>query len=62
MMGLQEIKDSLKDKNFSEVGRAVNKSRQQIWEIAHGINSNPKTKTLESLSDYLESLEDDDQE
>ena len=61
MLGLQEIKDRLKDMNFSDVGRAVNKSRQQIWEIAHGINSNPKIKTVEELSDYLESLEEERQ-
>ena len=64
MMTLKEIRESLKDKNLSDVGRKLSKpkTRQQMWEIASGLNSNPKAETLEALSDYLESLEDDDQE
>jgi len=59
MLTMNEIRDRLKLENLSEVGRALNKSRQQIWEIAHGINSDPRASTVEALSDYLESKEDD---
>lgn len=53
MMTLNEIRSELADRNLAEVARRVGMTRQQLWLIVNGINTNPTLRTLERLSDYL---------
>lgn len=53
MMTLKKIRDELADRNLAEVARRVGMTRQQLWLIVNGINTNPTLRTLERLSDYL---------
>lgn len=60
MMTLHRIKRALVDRNLSEVARNIGMHRQQLWLIATGINGNPKDKTIQRISDYLEGEEEEE--
>lgn len=53
LLSLPEIQRRLEDRNLSEVARRVGMTRQQVWAIASGINTNPSYETIKRISDYL---------
>lgn len=57
MMTLQQCRKALADRNIADVAVRIGMTRQQLWLIAVGINSNPKQNTVKRISDYLESGE-----
>lgn len=54
MLTLAEIREKLKDRNLSYVAEELGRSRQQIWQVASGKNTNPTYSFVKQLSDYLE--------
>lgn len=54
MLTINQIKESLADRNLSEVARRIGMRRQQLWLIVNGISPNPTLKTMERISTYLE--------
>ena len=59
MMTLKEIRDELADRNLAEVARRVGMTRQQLWLIVNGVNTNPTLRTMERLSAYLSGTDGD---
>lgn len=55
MLTLPEVRHRLADRNLAEVARRIGMTRQQLWLIVNGQNQNPTIRTLEKISDYLES-------
>lgn len=53
LLALPEIRRQLEDRNLSEVARRVGMTRQQVWAIASGANTNPSYETIKRLSVYL---------
>lgn len=53
-MTLDEIRNKLKDRNLSYVAREIGMSRQQLWAIIKGRNTNPTIKTMRKIQKYLE--------
>jgi len=53
LLALPEIRRQLEDRNLSEVARRIGATRQAVWKIASGENTNPTYDTLKRLSDYL---------
>ena len=58
LLSLPEIQRRLEDRNLSEVARRVGMTRQQVWSIASGLNTNPSYETIKRLSDYLTGASD----
>lgn len=58
MLNIRQIKDALKSANISTVAKETGIHYQQVWRISAGIDVNPQYKTLEKLSDWIESQED----
>ena len=54
MLTLDQIRARLVDRQTSKVVEATGLSRQTIYEIRRGIQTNPTHDTLKKLSDYLE--------
>ena len=54
MLTLDQIKAKLEDRQTTKVAEATGLSRQTIYEIRRGIQTNPTHETLKRLSDYLE--------
>lgn len=54
MLTVPEIRRALSDRNLAAVARRIGMSRQQLWLIVNGQNSNPTARTLEKISDYIE--------
>lgn len=54
MLTIDQIKAKLADRQTSKVAEATGLSRQTIYEIKRGIQTNPTHETLKRLSDYLE--------
>lgn len=59
-MTLQQIRAALRDQNLSAVARDIGMSRQQLWQIVNGVTSNPSAATVQRISEYLESGEDEE--
>lgn len=57
MMRIEEIVKRLKDRNLTAVAKHAGVSYQSLWQIANGLQKQPKYKVVEKLSDYLESNE-----
>lgn len=58
MLNIQQIRVALKEVNLSTCSKETGIHYQQVWRIASGIDSNPQYRTLEKLSDWVESQED----
>ena len=58
MLTLAEIRENLKDRNLSYVAESIGRSRQQVWQVASGKNTNPTYSFVKQLSDYLQSDND----
>lgn len=57
MLKLEEIVKRLQDRKLSAVAEATGVSYTSLWQIANGIQKQPKYKVVEKLSDYLEANE-----
>lgn len=57
MLKLNEIVARLKDRNLRVVAERCGVSYTSLWQIANNLQTHPKYKNLEKISDYLESLE-----
>jgi len=57
MLKLEEIVKRLQDRKLSAVAEATGVSYTSLWQIANGIQQQPKYKVVEKLSDYLEANE-----
>lgn len=57
MLKLDEIVKRLKDRNLATVARHSGVSYTSLWQIANNLQTHPKYKNVEKLSDYLESME-----
>lgn len=57
MLKLDEIVQRLKDRNLSAVAESTGLSYTSLWQIAKGLQKQPKYKIVERLSDYLENHE-----
>jgi len=57
MLKLEEIVKRLQDRKLSAVAEATGVSYTSLWQIANGIQKQPKYKIVEKLSDYLEANE-----
>jgi len=57
MLKLEEIVKRLQDRKLSAVAEATGVSYTSLWQIANGIQKQPKYKVVEKLSDYLEGNE-----
>ncbi len=57
MLRIEEIVKRLKDRNLTTVARHAGVSYQSLWQIANGLQKQPKYKVVEALSDYLENNE-----
>jgi transcriptional regulator with XRE-family HTH domain len=57
MLKLEEIVKRLKDRKLSAVAEATGISYTSLWQIANGMQKQPKYKIVERLSDYLEDHE-----
>lgn len=53
MLTLEQIKEKLKDRNLSEVGRRLGMTRAYLSALARG-KFQPSYENLKKLSDYLE--------
>ena len=58
MLNLEQIRLALKTANLSTCAKETGIHYQQVWRISAGIDVNPQYKTLEKLSDWIESQED----
>lgn len=58
MLNIKQIRAALKDVNLSTCARETGIHYQQVWRIATGVDNNPQYRTLEKLSDWVESQED----
>jgi transcriptional regulator with XRE-family HTH domain len=58
MLNIKQIRKALKEVNLSTCAKEAGIHYQQVWRIANGIDVNPQYKTLEKLSDWVESQED----
>jgi predicted transcriptional regulator len=56
MMSLQEIREKLADSNISAVARKVGMPQPQLARLMRSQKANPTAKTLERITDYLESI------
>jgi len=54
MIDLDGIRDSLHDRNLSEVSRKTGLSYDTVWRVARGATKDVSYKTVVILSDYLE--------
>jgi predicted transcriptional regulator len=54
MLTLEQIRDSLDDKNLAEVGRKTGVTRAYLAAIRGGLRVNPSYSVVKKLSDYLE--------
>lgn len=52
-MTLDEMIRLLSDRNLSEISRRTGLSRQLIWSIASGNNTNPTLDTFRRIEAYL---------
>lgn len=57
MLKLEEIVKRLKDRKLSAVAEATGVGYTSLWQIANGIQKQPKYKIVEKLSDYLDANE-----
>lgn len=57
MLKLEEIVKRLKDRKLSAIAEATGVSYTSLWQIANGIQTQPRYKIVEKLSDYLEEHE-----
>lgn len=57
MLKIQEIVKRLKDRNLRTVAARAGVSYTSLWQIANGLQKQPKYKVIEKLSDYLEENE-----
>lgn len=57
MLKIDEIVKRLKDRNLATVARQSGVSYTSLWQIANNLQTHPKYKNIEKLSDYLESME-----
>lgn len=55
MLSLDEIRKKIQDHNLSAVARATGMHRQHLWRLVSGDLNNPTMRTLERLTEYLES-------
>lgn len=58
MLNIKQIREALKEASLSECARETGIHYQQVWRIATGIDTNPKYRTLEKLSDWAEARTD----
>lgn len=61
MLNIHQIREALKAANLSTAAKETGIHYQQVWRIASGIDTNPQYRTLEKLSDWVESQADVDQ-
>ena len=54
MLRIEEIVKRLKDRNLTTVAERAGVSYTSLWQIANGLQKQPKYKIVEKLSDYLE--------
>jgi hypothetical protein len=54
MLKIAEIVKRLKDRNLTTVALHAGVSYSSLWQIANGLQKQPKYKIVEKLSDYLE--------
>lgn len=57
MLRIEEIVKRLKDRNLTTVAERAGVSYTSLWQIANGLQKQPKYKIVERLSDYLEDNE-----
>ncbi len=57
MLKIDEIVKRLKDRNLRTVAERAGVSYTSLWQIANGLQKQPKYKVVELLSDYLEDNE-----
>jgi transcriptional regulator with XRE-family HTH domain len=57
MLRIEEIVKRLKDRNLTTVAERAGVSYTSLWQIANGLQKQPKYKVIERLSDYLEGNE-----
>lgn len=57
MLKIEEIIKRLKDRNLSVVARHAGVSYTSLWQLANGLQKQPKYHVVEKLSDYLEDNE-----
>lgn len=57
MLKIEEIIKRLKDRNLSVVARHAGVSYTSLWQLANGLQKQPKYHVVEKLSDYLEENE-----
>lgn len=53
-MNLEQIRKKLQDRNLSYVAREIGMSRQQLWAIIKGRNTNPTIKTMRKIQKYFD--------
>lgn len=54
MVDLEQIRKKLQDRNLSYVAREIGMSRQQLWAIIKGRNTNPTIKTMRKIQKYFD--------
>ena len=57
MLKIEEIVKRLKDRNLRTVSARAGVSYTSLWQIANGLQKEPKYSVVEKLSDYLEGSE-----
>lgn len=57
MLKLEEIVKRLKDRNLQTVSTRAQVSYRIVWQVANGMQKQPKYSVVEKLSDYLEENE-----
>ena len=55
MLNIHQIREALKGANLSTAAKETGIHYQQVWRISNGIDNNPQYRTLEKLSDWVES-------
>jgi len=55
MLSVQEVRSMLQDRRLAKVAEATGLSTQTLWRIREGTQENVQVRTLEKISDYLES-------
>ena len=60
MKDLEEIREALKGKNLSKVGRSVGVTRAYMSLLRKGRAKNPSYSVLKRLSDALERIEEEE--
>jgi transcriptional regulator with XRE-family HTH domain len=54
MLTIEQIREKLKDKNLSEVGRRIGFTGAYLSAICRGVAKNPSYEMVKKISDYLE--------